>query len=247
MNSSIPEVALITGAAKRIGAEIAVHLHTLGYQLIVHYRTSCKEAEALAAKLNAKRPHSVVIVQADLNQLDDIRGLVAAVPSYWGRLDLLVNNASTFYATPFEQVTEKVWDDLHASNVKAPFFLVQGLAKLLTASQGSVVNILDIHTKRPQHMHNYMPYCAAKAGLYLLTEMLALELAPQVRVNGIAPGFTLPPEHEPLETFQSMIAAIPLQRAAGSVAIAEAVGYLARASYVTGTILKVDGGLSLAV
>lgn len=247
MNTSIPEVALITGAAKRIGAEIATHLHTLGYQLIVHYRTSCKEAEALAAKLNAKRPHSVVIVQADLNLLDDIHALVAAVPTYWGRLDLLVNNASTFYATPFEQVTEKAWNDLHASNVKAPFFLVQGLAKLLTASQGSVVNILDIHAKRPQHMHNYMPYCAAKAGLHLLTEMLALELAPQVRVNGIAPGFMLPSEDGSLEAFQSIIAAIPLERVAGAAVIAEAVAYLAHADYVTGTILKVDGGLSLVV
>lgn len=245
MSTSIPEVALITGAAKRVGAEIAMYLHALGYQLIVHYRTSRREAQALAAKLNAKRPDSVILVQADLNQLDDIRALVATVPTYWGRLDLLVNNASMFYATPFEKVTEKAWDDLHASNVKAPFFLIQGLAKLLTASQGSVVNILDIHARRP--LHNYMPYCAAKTGLHLLTEMLALELAPQVRVNGIAPGFTLPPEHEPLETFQSIIAAIPLQRAAGPTAIAEAVAYLAHASYVTGAILKVDGGLSLVV
>jgi pteridine reductase len=238
-------VVLITGGARRVGAAIVRKLHGAGARLAVHHRDSHAEAEALAAELNALRPASVILLQADLLQTASLPALVAQTLAAFGRLDVLINNASTFYATPLEQVTEAAWDDLLGTNLKAPLFLAQAAAKALTQSQGLILNIADIHGLRP--LKNFPVYSSAKAGLVMLTQSLARELAPAVRVNAIAPGPVLFPDTGLTEEKKDDIIARTLLKRRGSpddIARA-ALFFVMDAHYVTGQVLAVDGGRSV--
>lgn len=239
------KVALITGAARRIGAAIATRLHQSGADVAIHYRGSADEAAALADKLNAQRPDSASTFAADLTDLEALRELVDGVHDWHKRLDILVNNASSFYPTPIGEITEDHWDDLLGSNLKAPLFLSQAAAPSLRATNGVIINIVDIHAQRP--LRNHAVYGAAKAGLAMLTRSLAKDLAPAVRVNGVAPGAILWPENDMSnETKNVILGQIPLQRAGDPGDIADCVLYLARdADYVTGQIIAVDGGRSI--
>jgi pteridine reductase len=247
MANDVLPVALITGGARRIGAEIARHLHQAGYNLALHYHHSVAEAEALAAALNHQRPNSVNILTADLCNIAALQQLATEAQSFWGRVDVLINNASTFYPTPVGTVTEQTWDDLMGSNLKAPFFLAQALAEELKKNSGCIVNIADIHAERPLKEHPV--YCAAKAGNIMLTKALARELAPHVRVNGVAPGAILWPEQQEDLTpqkQQDIVAKIPLQARGSAADIARSVVFLVQqAPYITGQILAVDGGRSV--
>ena len=244
--------ALVTGAARRIGAAIARRLHAAGYDLALHYRDSEADMQALAAELEAARPGSTRVLQADLAQFDRLPELVAKAVGHFGRLDALVNNASGFFPTPFGTVTPQQWDDLFAVTARAPFFLAQSAAPHLRAACGAVVNVADIYAGRPLPAH--APYSASKAALVSLTRALALELAPQVRVNAVAPGAILWPEQEPPDlrgeqrqpsaAQQAILDATALGRIGAPDDIAAAVHWLlsADAGYVTGQVLHVDGG-----
>ena len=186
MNASSRPVALVTGAARRLGAAIARGLHAAGYDLALHYRSSAADMQALADALEADRPGSTLVLQADLAQFDRLPELVAQAVGRFGRLDALVNNASGFDPTPLGTVTPAQWDSLFASNARAPFFLAQAAAPHLASTRGAIVNMLDIHARRP--LRDHAVYCMAKAALEMATKSLALELAPHVRVNAIAPG-----------------------------------------------------------
>jgi pteridine reductase len=238
-------VALVTGAARRVGAEIATHLHAAGADVGVHYRHSAEDAGKLVARLDAVRPGSAAAFQADLLDIASIPVLVGAVMDWRGGLDILVNNASTFYPTPLGEITEKHWDDLVGSNFKAPLFLSQAAAASLRERRGSIVNIVDIHAQRP--LRNHLVYSPAKAGLAMLTRALAKELAPEVRVNGVSPGAILWPEADMSEvTKASILDEVPLARPGDPADIAGCVLYLVRdATYVTGQIVAVDGGRSI--
>lgn len=249
-----PKVALVTGAAKRIGAEIARQLHGAGFNVAIHYNNSSTEAQKLIGELNSARENSAVGVQADLNNLSQVSDLATQSASYWQRLDVLVNNASSFYPTPVGKTTVEDWDNLMNSNLKAPFFLSQALAPALDKSHGSIVNIADIYAQRPLRKHTV--YSIAKAGNEMLTKSLAQELAPRVRVNGIAPGAILWPEdhykktEEQLsdENKEKMLAQIPLQQRGQVQDIASTVLFLAaNAPYITGQIITVDGGRTLTI
>jgi pteridine reductase len=240
-------VALITGASRRIGAEIVRVLHDAGLRIALHFHRSAAEAEALAAGLNSVRPDSVLPLQADLNDVANLPGLIEKVLNHWGRLDALVNNASTFYPTPLGEVTISQWDELLSGNLRAPFFLTQAAAPTLKGQRGAVVNLVDIYAERPLRFHTV--YSIAKAGLAALTRSLAVELAPEVRVNGVAPGAILWPEqrHE-LGAQAEILGKVPLARAGNPSDIARAVRFLLfDAPYVTGQILAVDGGRSLFI
>ncbi len=239
------KVALITGAARRIGAAIATRLHDSGADVAIHYRESADEAAALAEKLNAKRPDSAAIFNADLIDTPSLPGLIDIVLDWRERLDILVNNASSFYATPLGEISEDHWDDLIGSNLKAPLFLSQAAAPALRKNGGVIINIVDIHAQRPLRSHTV--YGAAKAGLAMLTRSLAKDLAPEVRVNGVSPGAILWPEDDlGEETKHIILEQIPLNRAGNPDDIATCVLYLVRdASYVTGEIIAVDGGRSI--
>jgi pteridine reductase len=246
--ASTAPVALITGGARRIGAGIAQTLHGAGFNIVLHYRKSAQDAEKLSADLNRQRPDSAVTVPADLLETAALADLIARSVQPWQRLDALINNASSFYPTPVGDIDEAAWDDLVGSNLKAPLFLSQAAAPHLKKSGGSIVNIVDVHAERP--MRKYVVYSAAKAGLAALTKSLARELAPEVRVNGVAPGSILWPEHElpAAETRESILQRIPLQRAGTPEDIALAVKFLLlEAPYITGHILPVDGGRSLFI
>lgn len=236
---------LITGAAKRIGAACARLLHGEGHQLILHYRSAAAEAEALCAEFNRKRPGSAMTWQADLMRHDDLLALAAAAETHWQGLDVLLNNASTFYPTHFPETGEAQWDELLGSNLKAPFFLTQALAAALAANGGCVVNMIDIHAERG--LPGYPVYSIAKAGLAAMTKILAKELAPGIRVNGVAPGAILWPEQGAAAADKSgIIARIPLQRRGDPDDIAKAVRFLIQdADYITGQIISVDGGRTL--
>ena len=244
-NSLVDKVALITGSARRIGAAIATALHEAGANVVIHYRSSGDAAAVLVDKLNAVRSDSAHAVQADLNETDRLPGLVARAVAWRGRLDILVNNASSFYPTPPGEITEEQWDDLVGSNLKAPLFLSQAALPELRKAQGSIINIVDIHARRPLRQHTV--YGPAKAGLAMLTLSLAKDLAPEVRVNGVAPGAILWPEDELDETAKdSILEQIPLKRTGDPADIAGCVLYLVRdAGYVTGQIIAVDGGRSI--
>ena len=239
-------VALITGSARRIGAAIARRLHADGYDLALHYRGSVAEMHALVAELEALRPDSVLAVQADLSEFDRLPELVAHAVGRFGRLDALVNNASSFQPTPVGTTTPRQWDELFASNARAPFFLAQAAAPHLKATRGAIVNLVDIYAERPLAGHTV--YCMAKAALLMATKSLALELAPDVRVNAVAPGAILWAENETSEAKQqAMLARTPLARTGTPEEIAEAVRWLLRdATYVTGQVIRVDGGRMLA-
>lgn len=234
-------VALITGAGRRIGAAIARGLDRAGYTVAIHYRHSRKEAEQLAGELGRARSF-----QADLAEVTACEALVASVVAAFGRLDLVVNNASGFYPTPLGEVTEAQWEELMAGNLKAPFFISQAAAGELSRRQGSIVNITDVHAERP--MADHAVYCAAKAGLNMLTRALAGDLGPAVRVNAVAPGSILWPEGDDGEAARPEILDLTaLKRQGLPEDIAEAVCYLAGAGYVTGHVLVVDGGRSLNI
>ena len=244
-NSLAGKIALVTGAARRVGAAIVHRLHAAGARVAIHYRDSASEAGNLTAALNEGRADSAQSFQADLNNHDDLTSLVNAVTAWAGRLDILINNASSFYATPLGSITEAQWDDLIGSNLKAPLFLAQAAAPQLRSAGGVIVNIVDIHAQRP--LRDHAVYGAAKAGLGMLTRSLAKDLAPEVRVNGVAPGAILWPEDGITEaTMQSILRQIPLGRSGEPDDIARCVLYLVRdAGYVTGQIISVDGGRSI--
>ncbi len=242
MNTGPRRVALVTGAAKRVGAQIARSLHAAGYDLALHYRHSRSEMDALCADLNAARADSAHAIRAELADVGTLPRIVEDCIARFGRLDALVNNASTFYATPVGGVTPAQWDDLFASNTRAPFFLAQAAAPHLKSVQGAIVNIVDIYAERPLSGHPV--YCMAKAALAMMTLALARELAPDVRVNGVAPGAVLWPESGKAYADQAeLVARTPLQRAGTPEDVATAVLFLLRdAKFTTGQILRVDGG-----
>jgi pteridine reductase len=236
---------LVTGAARRLGAAIARCLHAAGASVLLHHFRSTADAARLVAELNATRPDSASAARCDLRDLAGLSGLVAAAVSRFGRLDVLVNNASTFYPTPVGSITPAQWDDLMGSNLRAPLFLSQAAAPALRESRGLILNMLDIHGERPLRGHPV--YSAAKAALAMLTRSLARELAPEVRVNGIAPGPVLWPESGLSEALrEEIISKTVLKRMGTPEDVARAALYLAAdAPYVTGQVIVVDGGRSL--
>ena len=239
------KVALITGAARRIGAAIARRLHASGANVVLHYRGAEAEAAHLEAELNAARAKSACKVKADLLAPIAPRALVSAAIERFGRLDVLVNNASTFYPTAVGSIEAGHWEELMGSNLRAPLFLAQEAAPQLKKNGGAIVNVADIHAERP--LKGYLVYSIAKAGLVALTRALALELAPEIRVNGVAPGAIAWPDDgqfEPSER-ERIVATTPLARLGSPEEIARAVHFLATAPFVTGQILSVDGGRSV--
>ncbi len=247
MTNADTKVALVTGGAQRIGAQLCRVLHEAGYDIAVHYRSSADAASVLAAELNGLRDGSVTCFQAALGDRSAGEELAAEVIDRFGRVDLLVNNASTFYPTPIGSVGEEDWDTIIGSNLKGPFFLSQALAENLKKNRGNIINMIDIHGERPLADHSL--YSTAKAGLAMLTKSLARELAPDVRVNGISPGVILWPKSddpEDDERRERQLKRVPLGSKGDPQDIAEAVLFLAeRAPYVTGQIIAVDGGRSL--
>ena len=239
------KVALVTGSARRIGAAIVRVLHEAGAAVAVHYRGSAGEAEQLVADLDRHRPGSAAAFAGDLTRLAEIERLVRDVAAWRDRLDILVNNASSFYPTPIGTVTEEQWDDLVGTNLRAPLFLSQAAVPFLRESRGAIVNIVDIHAARP--LRDHLVYGPAKAGLAMLTRSLAKDLAPEIRVNGVAPGAILWPENGMSErTKQAILDEVPLGAPGSPEDIAGAVLFLVRdANYVTGQILAVDGGRSI--
>lgn len=241
------KVILITGGAKRVGAAICRRLHAQGARLIVHYRSSRDEAKALHDELTQKRSDSVALVQADLLDTELLPELIEKVVDRFGQLDVLINNASSFFPTPLPQCTLQDWNDLAGSNLQAPLFLSQAAAPYLKERHGCVINIVDIHTERP--LKNYVIYNAAKGGLLSLTKSLAVEMAPEVRVNGVSPGPILWPEDGEWAdeaARQHIIASTLLKRCGEPDDIAKTVQFLiADAPYITGQIIAVDGGRSI--
>ena len=239
---------LITGGAKRVGAAICRRLHAAGANLMLHYRSSAGEARLLQAELNRVRQDSVALIQADLLDLAKLPAIVEQTLATFGHLDALVNNASSFFSTPVGQISPSDWDDLIGTNLRAPLFLAQAAAVALRKTQGSIVNITDIHAERP--LKNFVVYSIAKAGLVGLTRSLARELAPEVRVNAVAPGPILWPDDESFDELsrQRIISHTPLRREGTPEDIAGAVHYLiADAGYVTGETINVDGGRHVAL
>jgi pteridine reductase len=238
-------VALVTGSARRIGAAIARALHAAGFDLALHCRHSRTQLDALIDELEAARAGSTLALQADLGQFDRLPELVAQTVGRFGRLDGLVNNASGFAPTPMGTITPAQWDELFASNARAPLFLAQAAAPHLAASGGAIVNLTDIHGERPLHEHTV--YCMAKAALLMATRSLALELAPTVRVNAVSPGAILWPQgSSDTAAQQAMLACTPLARTGTPEEVAEAVRWLLQdATYCTGQVLQLDGGRML--
>lgn len=235
-------VILVTGAARRVGSAIVRHLHGQGARIVLHCRTARAEADALAGALNGARIDSAMVVQADLLDTAQLPALVAAVTARYGRLDGLVNNASSFYPTAVGEINETAWQDLVGSNFKAPLFLAQAAAPALRVSGGAIVNITDIHAERP--LQGYPLYSAAKGALLTLTRALAVELAPEVRVNAVAPGPILWPDDGQLDdgSRAEIVRHTLLKREGTPEDIAEAVAFLMSAAYITGQVINVDGG-----
>lgn len=240
-------VVLITGAAKRIGRSIARRLHAQGFSIAIHHRNSIAEAESLRQELEQIRTDSALVLQAELSEFDRLPEMIAKTIGRFGQLDALVNNASSFFPTPIGTTQDIDWQKLFASNAWAPFFLSQAAAPHLQASKGCIVNIVDIYAERP--LKNHTVYCMAKAALAMMTKSLAKELAPSVRVNGIAPGAILWPDAGKAEAEKNkMLASTASQRAGSPEEIAEAVRWLIQdASYCTGEIIRVDGGRHLNI
>lgn len=236
---------LITGGAKRVGAYCVRYLHAQGCNILLHYRSSRSAAIILADELNTLRPDSVRMQQADLNDLKGLQQLAETARQAWGGIDVLINNASAFYATDIAGVTETQWDDLLASNLKSPFFLIQALTPVLKENQGCIINMVDIHAERG--LAGFSVYSIAKAGLVALTKVLAKDLAPQIRVNAVAPGAILWPDHELAEQQKQAIQTkVALQRIGCPEDIAKAISFLIYdADYMTGQIITVDGGRTL--
>jgi pteridine reductase len=238
---------LITGGAKRVGAAICRELHACGAQLMIHYRSSTTEARALQAELNLLRANSVVIIQGDLLNIAVLPSLIQETVKHFGKLDVLINNASSYYATEIGAITEDNWQDLMGSNLKAPMFLAQAAATELRKNHGCIVNITDMHIERPKK--GYVVYSVAKAGLVNLTKSLAHELSPEVRVNAVAPGPVQWPENNPQfnEVYRQRVISQTLLKKIGEPKdIAKAVKFLvADAPFITGHVLAVDGGRGL--
>ena len=235
---------LITGGARRVGAAIARRAHASGASVAIHYRRSARDAQALVGELNAVRAGSAVALDGDLLGIGALEGLIARTLGAYGRLDVLVNNASTFYPTPVGTITPAQWDDLLGTNLRAPLFLSQAAVPALTATQGLILNLIDIHAYRPLKRHPV--YCAAKAGLVMLTQSLARELGPAIRVNGIAPGPVLWPDGPMDEEHKAtIISRTALKRIGTPDDIARAaLFFMTDAPFITGQILAVDGGRS---
>jgi len=241
-----PPVALITGAAQRIGATISRMLHAEGYRVIIHYRNSSTAAEILAEELNEIRPDSAVILRADLDDMQQVDRLAERAEVTFGQLDLLINNASSFFPTPVENSDQQQWDQLINSNLRAPYFLASALTPALQRRQGCIINLVDIHAQRG--LKGYPIYSIAKAGLQMMTMSLAKELAPEIRVNGVSPGAILWPEADAALTEaekSELLAKVPLARTGSPEDIARTVLFLAQSPYISGQILAVDGGKSL--
>ena len=235
----------ITGAAKRIGKEIALCFSEMGWNIIIHYNSSKNDAQVLADEINGANPDSAITVQGNLDVKEDVEKVINEVRDAFPTIDLLINNASTFYPTPIEDISEEHWDKLVGSNLKGPLFIIKGLKDKLKESKGSIINITD--TNLSKGVANYSIYSAAKAGLESITKGLARELAPDIKVNAIAPGAMLePPDVTWTEEQKSkVISSIPLNRMGSEKDISEAVKFLAKSNYITGQIIKVDGGRSL--
>ena len=237
-------VVLITGAAHRIGATTARLLHENGMNIVLHYRGSREDAQAVQKELNDKRENSVILIQADLHITNGLPALIEESVKAWGRLDVLVNNASSFYPTKIGKANEDQWDDLIGSNMKAPFFLSQAAAPHLKKNNGCIINIVDIHADRP--LKTFPIYSMAKAGLAMMTKSLACELGPEIRVNGVAPGAILWPENLDEVAKQRIVSRTFLKRQGEPHDISKTILYLIKdAEYVTGQIISVDGGRSL--
>lgn len=241
MNDDTAPVALVTGAAKRIGAAIVRRLHEQGFQVIIHYGTSREEAFALASELNRVRPQSATAIQANLNDEQSLKQLCTTLNQNFQRCDLLINNASSFFPTPIGGITSEHWEEIFSSNAKAPLFLAQYLLPVFSYG-ANIINITDIHAERP--LKNHTVYCMAKAANSMLTQSLARDLAPKIRVNGIAPGAILWPENIAGDP-QTLLEHIPLATLGGETAIVETVMFLLKNDYVTGEIITVDGGRTL--
>ena len=236
---------LITGAAKRIGKEMALSFFNKGWDIVIHYNSSKEEAEALADQMNSERNNSAMLVQANLDNANEVEMLVEKILSKNGSIDALINNASTFYPTPIGTFSEENWNALMGSNLKAPLFLIQSFYKELEKNKGFIINVTDINVDRA--LVNHSIYLAAKSGLQTLTKSLAKELAPNIRVNAIAPGAILEPPNTDwtAEEKNNIVNAVPLERMGTEKDIVDAAIYLSEAEYVTGQILNIDGGKSL--
>jgi pteridine reductase len=238
------KVAFITGSAKRIGACTAKVLHQNGYNIVLHCMSSKTQAEKLSTEFNLTRPNSAAVVQGNLTDFNTLQTIAQQATDAFGRLDVLVNNASAFYPTPVGSVTLTDWESLVGSNAQAPFFLSQSLKNELTKNRGVIINMTDIHAEKP--LSNHTIYCMAKSALITMTQSLAKELAPNVRVNAVSPGAILWPE-QPLkeEDKDKILSEVPLNRLGTEEDIAETVNFLISAPYITGQVLAVDGGRSL--
>ena len=236
---------LITGAAKRIGKEMALSFFNKGWDIVIHYNSSKEEAEALADQMNSERNNSAMLVQANLDNANEVEMLVEKILTKNGSIDALINNASTFYPTPIGTFSEENWNALMGSNLKAPLFLIQSFHKELEKNKGFIINVTDINVDRA--LVNHSIYLAAKSGLQTLTKSLAKELAPNIRVNAIAPGAILEPPNTDwtAEQKNNIINAVPMKRMGTEKDIVDAAIYLSEAEYVTGQILNIDGGKSL--
>ena len=245
MNDEYKKWALVTGGGKRIGATIVETLHNKGFNVAIHYNSSSDVADQLCAQLNLKNQDSSIAIGADLTDQNSLENLIPLLIEKTKRLDVLINNASTFYPTPIEKITLEDWDNLLGTNLKAPLFLSKYAAQYLKQSQGIIINIIDIHSKKPLKEHPI--YGSAKSGLAMLTRSLASDLAPDVRVNGISPGLILWPENNPSEQIKNnILQQIPLKKIGNSEDIANCVLFLIEdAPYITGEIFAVDGGRSM--
>jgi pteridine reductase len=246
-NSTTAKTALVTGGSKRIGATTVRLLHEAGYNLVIHCRLSRQSADSLAEELNNKRNDSARVIQGDLNDETIYNNLIEQAFKCWNRLDVLVNNASSFYPTPVGSITMDDWHNLINSNMKAPLFLAQAAAPYLKQTQGNIINMLDVHAQRPMKEHPV--YCAAKAGLAMLTMSLAKELGPDIRVNAVAPGAILWPDNEmPEHTKKLILERTSLKKAGDPIDIAKTILFLVRdAHYITGQIIAVDGGRTINI
>jgi pteridine reductase len=244
MAESMNKVVLITGAAQRIGEQLARTLHQRGYRVLIHYRSNAR-AEAISAELNRMRPDSAHAIAADFAEHAQVPALAQQAMAKWGRLDALINNASSYFPTRWGETDEQAWDTLFSGNLKGPFFLTQALLPALTRQRGCIINLLDIAIDRPAP--GFGVYCMAKAGLAMMTRSLALELRGAARVNGIAPGVILWPEQPLAESAkQETLARIPLgETGSPSDIVRTALFLLEEAPYINGQIIAVDGGLNL--
>jgi pteridine reductase len=247
INAADTKTALVTGSAKRVGAATVQALHQAGYNVIIHCRLSRQAADELAAKLNSMRADSARVIQADLNNETIYNSLIEQAYACWNRLDVLINNASSFFPTPVGSITLDDWNNLVNSNMKAPLFLSQAAAPYLKQVNGCIINMIDVHAQRP--MKNHTVYCAAKAGLAMITMSLAKELGPEIRVNGVAPGAILWPENDmPDHSKNLILERTSLKRPGQPIDITKTILFLARdADYTTGQIIAVDGGRSLNI